>query len=216
MIAPTEFSPIDRQRLLENKSAMIREAARALFVQQGSREEALKAFTGVSSLPGQPTKGAAVFNRTCAACHASHGLGHDVGPNLTEFRGKSVDDFLLAIVDPNAGINPNFIAYQIETTDGRSLSGIVRNETASGLTLLQAGGAKESLLRGGISEIRASSQSLMPEGLEQGLSPQDMADLIAWLRESSSATKCGPGTPGPQPTLVSRKRTARVRPCFPL
>lgn len=129
--------------------------------------------------------GAAVFDKNCASCHALRGRGHAVGPNLGEFAGKSVADFLVAILDPNAALNPNFLAYNIETRDGRSLSGMVRGETASSLTLAQSGGLMEKILRGDLQEVRASQLSLMPEGLEQAMTPQDLADLIAWVRNAA-------------------------------
>ena len=90
---------------------------------------------------------------------------------------------MLAIIDPNAALDPKFLAYEIETKDGRSLSGIVKDETTSGLTLMLPGGIKETVLRSAIAEMRASRVSLMPEGLEQNLTPQDLADLIGWIKK---------------------------------
>ena len=112
--------------------------------------------------------------------------GHAVGPNLAEFAGKSVEDFVVAILNPNAAIEPKFVAYEIETKDGRSFSGIVRGETATSLSLVQTGGVEEKLLRSDIKQLRASNLSLMPEGLEQAITPQEMADLIAWLKQDSA------------------------------
>jgi putative heme-binding domain-containing protein len=160
-----------------------------LFANQtaASRTDVLDRYQTVSTLTGVTENGSAVFDKNCAQCHAYRGHGHAVGPNLMEFAGKSVQDFLVAILDPNAAINPNFLAYSIETKDGRGLTGIVRGETASGLTLVAGGGVEEKILRGDIKEIRASQLSLMPEGLEQGMTPQDVADLIAWLKKSAPA-----------------------------
>jgi hypothetical protein len=87
-------------------------------------------------------------------------------------------------VHPSAAIEPRFINYQIETRDGRLLSGVVKAETAVSLTLVQAGALEEKILRSEIAEIKASNLSLMPEGLEQGMSPQDLADLIAYVKNS--------------------------------
>src|SRR5437773_176258 len=72
----------------------------------------------VSSLTGHPESGAAHFDKNCSPCHDYLGHGHAVGPNLAEFAGKSTADFLLAILDPNAAINPNFLAYNIDTMVG--------------------------------------------------------------------------------------------------
>jgi putative heme-binding domain-containing protein len=111
-----------------------------------------------------------------------------VGPDLTAFRTKGTEDFLLAILDPNAAIEPRFVNYQIETKDGRALTGVVKAETTTSLMLVQGGGLEEKILRNDIAEIKASNLSLMPEGLEQTLTPQDAANLIAYLKHS-----------GPQP-----------------
>src|SRR5205814_10474367 len=95
---------------------------------------------------------------------------------------------LLAILDPNAAIEPRFINYQVETRDGRSLSGVVKAETATSLTLAQAGGLEEKILRDDIAEIKASNLSLMPEGLEQNMTARDLADLIAFLKQNGPRT----------------------------
>jgi putative membrane-bound dehydrogenase-like protein len=186
-VMAAELALADRQALLKHKTASIRERANKLFVRTSDRATVLNQFHGVNALTGAMDRGASVFEKNCAQCHAMRGRGHEVGPNLAEFAGKSVQDFVLAIFDPNAGINPNFVAYNVETKDGRSLSGIVRNETASGLTLVQGGGLKETILRSDLKEIRASALSLMPEGLEQAISPQDVADLVAWLKQGTPA-----------------------------
>src|SRR6185369_11126391 len=84
----------------------------------------------------------------------------------------------------NAVVEPRFVAYNIEVKDGRSLSGIVSAETATTLTLVQGGGGQETVLRSDIQEMRASGLSLMPEGLEQNMTAQDLANLIAYLKTS--------------------------------
>jgi putative heme-binding domain-containing protein len=188
-IRPAELSAAQRQSLLGSRHPGVAKRAGKVLAaaQPGSRTEALQRYTGVASLTGASAHGMAVFDQQCASCHALRGRGHDVGPNLAEFAGKSVPDFLLAILDPNAGLNPNFLAYTVETKDGRSLLGLVRNETASGLILVQGGGVRESVLRQDIASLRASSISLMPEGLEAAMTPQDVADLIAWIRAARPA-----------------------------
>lgn len=183
-----ELSLTQRQRLRSHSQAGIRTRAEKLFAASATnRGEILARYESVGTLTPAKDRGGELFAKNCAQCHAFRGQGFDVGPNLAEFAGKSTADFVLALLDPNAGINPNFIAYNIETKDGRSLSGIVRNETASGLTLVQGGGVRESIARRDITAIRASALSLMPEGLEQALSPQDLADLIAWLKSGAPA-----------------------------
>ena len=86
------------------------------------------------------------------------------------------------MLDPNAAVEDRFINYTIEMRDGRSLSGIINSETAASLVLVGSGGQRESVLRSEIQEIRGANLSLMPEGLEMTMKPQDFADLIAFLQ----------------------------------
>jgi putative membrane-bound dehydrogenase-like protein len=195
VVAPSEISPANRQRLSKSASADLQQRARNLWPSQAgsSRAEILAKFQGATTLPGDSSRGAVIFGKTCATCHFLRGQGHEVGPNLAALSNKSPSDFLVAILDPNAAVEPRFVAYNISLKDGRALSGIVSAETATTLTLNQSGALQEKILRSDIEEIRASGVSLMPEGLEQNLSPQDMADLIAFLK--SSPREFGSATP---------------------
>jgi putative membrane-bound dehydrogenase-like protein len=207
-VASSELPMSNRQRLLKHKNGTIATRAGTLLAgtRSGNRAEVLAKYQGVSNFAGDPGRGAAVFATNCASCHALGGQGYAVGPDLTAFRTKAAQDFLLAILDPNAAVEPRFVNYQIETKDGRALSGVMKAETATSLTLVQGGGLEERILRNDIAEIRASNLSLMPEGLEQNLTPQDLAHLIAYLKQS------GPQTFGrASPELAARARTEFVK-----
>ncbi|HKS35850.1 MAG TPA: neutral/alkaline non-lysosomal ceramidase N-terminal domain-containing protein [Verrucomicrobiae bacterium] len=183
-VAPSEISPANRQRLLQHKNAGIKHRSETLFAaNRTDRAAVLAKYGNVARLTGVVARGAEVFEKNCAQCHAFAGQGHAVGPDLSAFRTKGVEDFLVAILDPAVAIEPRFINYQIEMRDGRSLSGVITAETATSLTLVQGGGVEEQIIRGDIVEIRASNLSLMPEGLEQGISAQQMADLIAYAKQ---------------------------------
>src|SRR6185436_5962823 len=108
-------------------------------------------------------------------------FGKDVGPNLATIRQWNPDQVLINILDPNREVAPNFIAYTVETKDGRTLEGIISAENASSLTLKRADGITETVFRRDITQLAASGLSLMPEGLETGISVEQMADLIAFL-----------------------------------
>jgi putative membrane-bound dehydrogenase-like protein len=186
-IAASELPLANRQRLYKHKKETIAKRAVALLAgtQSENRAEVLAQYRSVANLTGDAGRGEAVFATNCASCHAFGGHGYAVGPDLTAFRTKGPQDFLMAILDPNAAIEPRFVNYQIETKDGRALSGVVKAETAASLTLVQGGGLEEKILRSDIAEIKASNLSLMPEGLEQAMTPQDLANLIVYLRSGS-------------------------------
>lgn len=186
LVQANEISTANRQRLLKHPSPAVREQAASLFNSGGtrSRAEVMAKYESARRLPGDVARGRVVFGRNCVSCHFLKGQGNAVGPNLAALADKTPADFLLAILDPNAAVEPRFISYDIETRDGRSLSGIINAETATTLTLVQPGGIKETILRSDAGEIRATGLSLMPEGLEQAMSVQDLADLIAYLKSS--------------------------------
>ncbi len=75
------------------------------------------------------------------------------------------------------------MAYTLVTQQGQVLSGLLASETATSVTLRRAEGAQDFVLRSQIEELRATGKSLMPEGLEQNLSPQDVADLLDFLAQ---------------------------------
>lgn len=204
-IASAEISIPNRERLLKSDNAALRNRAEKVFAafRPKGRVEVLAAYKSVAELQGDSDRGAEVFKANCSTCHFVRGIGHAVGPDITLFRDKGVTEFIEAILDPNAVIEPRFINYNIELKDDRSLSGVVANESANSLTLVQAGDVREAILRSEIKEIRASALSLMPEGFEQAINHQNMADLIAFLKggaprpfgsstaESSAAARAG-------------------------
>ncbi len=183
-IQPAEIPAPDRQKLLRSHDPHIRESAASLFPEASvARGEVLAKFDSAGSLDGSVARGEGLFVKLCSSCHLLHGVGHSVGPDLAALASKTPRDFLLAILDPSAAIDPRYLLYNVDLKDGRNLSGIISEETANSLVLLQSGGSRETLLRSQVAELTASAVSLMPEGLEQGLVPQDLADLVAFLKQ---------------------------------
>lgn len=203
VIVVAEISAAGRQQLLTHTNKEIQARAQSLFPQNDSRKSVLALFNAdVPKLTGRADRGAEVFAQMCANCHAFRGQGTSVGPDLMPIANKPTQDFLLAILDPNAVIEPRFIQYNIETTDGRSLSGVISEETATSVTLSQAGGTKEKILRTEIDQMKPSSLSLMPEGLEQGRNAQDFADLLAYIKTRPATF----GSATPEQAAAARKK----------
>ena len=97
-------------------------------------------------------------------------------------RNQPKESILFHIVVPEAEVAPAFAPYLIESKDGRSLAGILASETPASLTLRLPGGVEETILRTNVARLEALPGSLMPAGLEAGMSPQDLADLLAFLK----------------------------------
>ncbi|MGC3970819.1 MAG: c-type cytochrome [Pirellulales bacterium] len=126
-------------------------------------------------------RGHQVFRRECKTCHRLRDEGFEVGPNLATILHRSPDELMTHILDPNREVSPNYLEYAVDLNDGRTLTGLIAEESAVGLALRKAENVQQWILRNEIDEILSTGKSLMPEGLEQKLSPQDMADLLAFL-----------------------------------
>jgi len=126
--------------------------------------------------------GRTVFKQLCATCHRLDREGVAVGPDLLDIRRQTKENIVFHIVAPEAEIAPAFTAYACETKDGRSVVGILASETPTSVTIRQAGGAEESVLRSDVKSLAALPGSMMPPGLDAAMTPQDLADLLAFLK----------------------------------
>lgn len=118
----------------------------------------------------------------CAKCHRVGGEGEDVGPDLSGIGAQyQRKDLAESILFPSKVIREGYQAVVVATTQGQLLTGLVRGETAEALTLQDAEGRRHVIAKQEIEERRPSGVSLMPEGLNSGLSLQDFADLVAYL-----------------------------------
>jgi len=91
------------------------------------------------------------------------------------------EKLLASIVDPNAEIAPQFIAFHVDTRDDESYTALIGNETPSHVTLRMASGQEVTLPRTKVKGMKSSGQSLMPENLAAGLTPQGLADLLEFI-----------------------------------
>jgi putative heme-binding domain-containing protein len=140
-------------------------------------------------LPADSKRGKLVFQKNCASCHRFGGEGYEVGPNLETIRHQPSSQILTSILDPNREVSPNYLEYLVTTKDGKTASGVIVSETVTSLTLKRTGGVLETVLRQNIEEMTSTSRSLMPEGLEQTINPQEMADLISFLLGKNESMK---------------------------
>ncbi|MSR47230.1 MAG: c-type cytochrome [Planctomycetes bacterium] len=173
-----------RERLLATDDLALRARAAKLLAPTGTKKRAqvLAQFQPALALQGDLAHGRELFARICASCHAFRGTGFDVGPDLAALGDRSAPRLLEAILDPNAAVNGEFVSYQVVLHDGSDLGGLIRGESSTGFTLVQANDMRRALLRRDVKEVKASKLSLMPEGHEEGLVAQDFADLIAWTQ----------------------------------
>ena len=200
-VAAGELDLPQQQALLENTDEAIRIAAAKSFKPRTSagRQEAIDRFTAALHEGGDPGKGRQVFQKHCSNCHRLQDSGHVVGPDIATYGSKPVQSLLIAMLDPNQAVDPRYQSYVAVLKDGRSVTGLIAEETASGLTLLAAEGKRESVLRSEIDEIRSTGKSLMPEGFEQNATTEDMNHLWAYFRTLRVPPK---SLEGNQPAIV--------------
>ena len=183
-LSPAELDAASRSRLLEHPSEELRAIAAKLIGAAGSadRQAVIDAHQPVLQLAGDAERGAAVFQQRCATCHRHGDVGRDVGARLSALQNKSTEFLLTAILDPNRATEAKYTAYSVLMQDGRVLSGMIVEETATSLTLAKADGNRDVLLRIDIEELSGTGKSFMPEGLERDLTPEQRADVIAFVQ----------------------------------
>lgn len=186
-VSRTDVDAGMRQSLLTNRDKAIAARAETLLQVSGTsdRRQVLLDHQAVLKLPGSIEAGRVVFAKRCAACHQMDGVGHELGPNLRSITDRSPSSLLTAILDPSDAVDAKFLSYVALTDDGRAISGIITSETAGSITMLGQENKQQVILRSELEEIRSTGKSLMPDGLEQDMSHQDTADLIAYLRSES-------------------------------
>jgi putative membrane-bound dehydrogenase-like protein len=151
------------------------------------RAQVIAAYGAVPSLPGNPEHGRELFRANCVVCHRFKGEGVEAGPDLAMVSDKPIDWLLTAILDPNAAIEERFKTWSIKLKTGAELQGILAGETANNLVLRLPGGVDLPVLRADIASQTATGKSLMPDGMETVLKPQDVADVVAYLRSPNGS-----------------------------
>ncbi|WP_397568271.1 PVC-type heme-binding CxxCH protein [Schlesneria sp. T3-172] len=175
-----------RATLLRHADEAVRKRSQAIFSRESlsSRQSVVEQYQSALSLAGDRERGQKVSQKICQTCHRLGGQGRDVGPALETIRHRSPGEVLLHVLDPNREVSPNFLEYVVILKNGTTTSGVIASETPTSITLRRAEGASETILRSDIEELSSTGKSIMPEGLEKQISPQEMADLLSYLLRS--------------------------------
>ncbi len=183
-ILPRELETSARDGLLVVRDPALQARIKPL-VQAGAAAEDRQAivdrFAPLAKGDGDRQRGAAVFEKQCSICHSVQGRGQRVGPDLSGIGARPKETLLVDLFDPSRQVPGEYVAYTLVTRQGQVLTGLVISETAGSVTLRRAEGAQDVVLRDQVEELRRTGKSLMPEGLEQSLSEENVADLLAFL-----------------------------------
>jgi len=169
--------------------APVQSAAQGLYDRLNAdtaKQKALIDELATKMASGDVRRGQLVFHSEKAACFTCHAIGYrggNVGPDLTKVgQVRSERDLLEAIVYPSASLIRSYEPVVVATAAGKVLNGLLRNETSDEILLVTGANQEARIPRADIEEIRPSSVSIMPAGLDQQLSTQELADLVAFLR----------------------------------
>jgi putative heme-binding domain-containing protein len=127
-----------------------------------------------------------MFLQACATCHRVGNEGFHVGPDLLAQIGMPEESLLQDVLAPNQRIRPGYETVQVRLRDGSIVIGLLKEDGATSLTVAQAGGVEQALLRKDVAEVRPGGPSLMPSYAE-GLTPADAANVLAWLKAQLGA-----------------------------
>jgi putative membrane-bound dehydrogenase-like protein len=179
---PPAWVDVEKRWSYQRGKGEMAELAKKLFGEANSdRAKVVTSYLDAAKKPGDAKRGQQVFATICITCHKHGQLGVDVGPPLSDVKVKPPEGLLTDILDPNRMFEARWSAYTLETKDGRSLSGLIQSETPDTVVLAMMGGAKETISRSAIKEMKSLDRTLMPDGLEAAISKEQMSDLLAFL-----------------------------------
>jgi putative membrane-bound dehydrogenase-like protein len=181
VVASTELASTQIRFLRSHSDSLIQQHAWRVFEGNSSeRQEVINSYSSALDLEGNLSNGLTIYRGKCFSCHRVGDEGYAIGPDLASL-GSRKAKLLVDIIDPNRDVSPNYLLHTIVTNDGESLVGIVTSETTTSISLRRNFGDEIELLRSNIAKIQSSEESLMPDGLEVGLTQQEMADLLEFI-----------------------------------
>lgn len=174
-----------RGRMMTQSDEKLRTRARAMFA-QNEEEKVNKEYQQALQLKGEAIKGKAIYERNCAICHRVRGaMGVSFGPDLGTVHNWQPEGIMANILAPNLSIAAGYELWEVALNNGESVQGIISSETSGAITLKNAGVADMTINRRDIKSLKTLNISVMPAGWEKSISQQQMADLIAFLRQNN-------------------------------
>lgn len=173
-----------KRELIMHDDAKLRAEARALLEPSAAeRADVVNRYAAAVEQGGDAARGAAVFARVCATCHALGGGGNaDLGPDLATVRHRPPLALLVDILSPNQSIAQGYETYLVERRNGKTEAGTLADQTPTTITLRREG-QPIVIPRGEVAKLTMLPRSSMPEDLDKVITPAEMADLLAFLTQ---------------------------------
>lgn len=177
------LEPARAELLKKHPDAEIANLAKRLYADTGvgRRADVVRKYQAALTLDGNAERGKALFKKNCSVCHKLEGVGTAIGADLKAIRNRGLPAVLLNILDPNREVKPQFQAYVVLTTQGKTVTGMIQSESANSMTIRRPDGTSVEIQRSQIEELNSSGLSFMPEGLEKQIDVAAMADLLSYL-----------------------------------
>ncbi|MEO6434656.1 MAG: PVC-type heme-binding CxxCH protein [Tepidisphaeraceae bacterium] len=167
--------------LHKHADAALRELSLTVLKLPARRDEVVERFRPALSLSGDAARGKAIYAARCISCHRADNEGFALGPDFVTVRNAGAEKLLLNILDPSREVANNYIAFLVETKSNESVVGVITSDTPAAVTIRQAYGRESVIPRANIKRMVSQGKSVMPEGVEEGLKSQDLADLIQYI-----------------------------------
>ena len=177
-----------KQALRVHPDKAIRADAEKLMAAGGGlpdadRDKVLKTLLPLCEEKGDVKVGKAMFVKHCSKCHMHGTEGKSIGPNLTGMAVHPKHELLTHIIDPSRSVEGNFRIYTVAKTDGIVINGMMSGESRTTITLIDTEGKENQIAREDIDELIRSRKSLMPEGFEKQVSPEEITSLLEFLTD---------------------------------
>jgi putative membrane-bound dehydrogenase-like protein len=182
-ISAADFNSVQIEFLRTYRDSSVRERAAKIFGSTTQRAAAFQKYKPALSMRGDAERGRRIFEARCARCHTGSLEAAAFGPDLRAAKLRGRENILRSVLAPNSEIVPGYATQVIETGAGENVIALKSTENSSAVTLRQPGGLEFAFPRSNIRSIESGNWSMMPEGLEDGLSPAEMADLLEYILE---------------------------------
>jgi putative membrane-bound dehydrogenase-like protein len=183
-----DFSSEQVRRIFLHKDAQLHARAEKVwgFVRAATSREKQGRILAVNQVlakgPGDALRGKPLVAKHCLVCHQLFGEGTKLGPDLSAVDRKNLEVLVPNIIDPSAVIREGFQQTIVTTVDGRVLAGLVTENTPDKVTIVDAKAVSVTLPKREIESLARADTSLMPEGILDALSDQELRDFFAYLR----------------------------------
>lgn len=175
-----------KQALAAHPDRSIRERAQKLLKQLGGlpspdRDKVLQELLPLAQQTGDAVAGKEIYKKQCAKCHVHSGEGTKIGPDLTGMAVHPKSELLVHILDPSRSVEGNYRVYTVVLNDGRVMTGMLAGESRTAVELIDTEAKRHPIQREDIEELVSSTKSLMPEGFEKQVKPEEVRDLLEFL-----------------------------------